>query len=295
MVSELRPPPVSRGCCFSRPDSDDALANQPSASQRNINNPTPPSASAVTSPRGSASQPVAENRPNIPIKPIDPAHRSKLPKTLASPTVGSHRNHVPPLGQSMSGQWTRQRLEKERNDWWDTRTTGSADIWAALRSMVQSLQAGDVREAQVLLDATECTCPNGMLWRGIFDNRGEWYKVPEWIVIEPDGLVEEEDLKEEAGSVGEDDGKEVEVEELGGEVKVLCRLSSTGKDYRIDARKGERVGSLVTKLKAKAGLGPFMTIRVVYGGKIFGENQPLESHPFWNYDAKHVLVAMVFE
>jgi hypothetical protein len=153
----------------------------------------------------------------------------------------------------MSSQWTRQRLEKERNDWWDTRTTGSADIWAALRSMVQSLQAGDLREAQVLLDATECTCPNGMLWRGIFDNRGEWYKVPEWIVIEPDGLVEEEDLKEEAGSVGEDDDKEVEVEELGDEVKVKCRLSS-GKDYRVDIRKGERVGSLVTKLKAKAGV-----------------------------------------
>lgn len=38
-----------------------------------------------------------------------------------------------------------------------------------------------------------------------------------------------------------------------------------------------------------------MTIRVVYGGKIIDENQPLESHPFWNYDAKHVLVAMVFE
>ncbi|KAF2447563.1 hypothetical protein P171DRAFT_518653 [Karstenula rhodostoma CBS 690.94] len=276
------------GCCLSRPDRGDALANQPSASQRNINNPTPPNASAATLPRGgSTSQPVAENRPNIPIKPIDPAHRSKLPKTLASPTVGSHRTHVPPRSQSMSGQWTRQRLEKERNDWWDTRTTGSSEIWAALRSMVQSLQAGDVREAQVLLDATECTCPNGMLWRGIFDNRGEWYKVSEWVVIEPDGLVEEEDLKDEAGSVGEEDDKEVEVEELGEEVKVVCRLSSTGKDYRIDIRKGERVGSLVTKLKAKAGLSPFMTIRVVYGGKIIDEDQPLESHPFWNYDAKH--------
>lgn len=120
--------------------------------------------------------------------------------------------------------------------------------------MVQSLQAGDIREAQVLLDATECTCPNGMLWRGIFDNRGEWYKVPEWIVIEPDGLVEEEDLKDEAGSVGEDDDKEVEVEELGEDVTVKCRLSSTGRDYQVDIRKGERVGGLVTKLKVMAGV-----------------------------------------
>lgn len=126
---------------------------------------------------------------------------------------------------------------------------------------MQSLQAGDIREAQVLLDATECTCPNGMLWRGIFDNRGEWYKVPEWIVIEPDGLVEGDDLQEEDGSLGEDDHKEAEVEELGEEVKVTCRLSSTGKDYRVTIRKGERVGTLVTELKTKAGVSPSTSVR----------------------------------
>ena len=129
---------------------------------------------------------------------------------------------------------------------------GSAEIWAALRSMVKSLQGGNVTEAQVLLDAVECTCPNGMLWRGVFDNRGQWYKIPEWIVIEPAGLVEENDLKDEAGSVGEDEDKDIEIEDLGDEVKVKCRMSNTGEDYIVHMRRGERVSSLVTKLQAKA-------------------------------------------
>ncbi|KAF1968351.1 hypothetical protein BU23DRAFT_264778 [Bimuria novae-zelandiae CBS 107.79] len=283
------------GCCISRPERGDAPAIQQNASQRNINDATPSNASALSSPRASASQPVAENRPNVPLKPIDPAHRSKLPKTLVPPTVGSHRNHGPPRSASMSGPFTRQRLEKERNDWWDTRTTGSPQIWAALRSMVQSLQNGNVGEAQVLLDATECTCPNGMLWRGIFDNRGEWYKVPDWIVIEPEGLVDEEDPKDEVGSVGEDEDKEVELEDLGDEVKVKCRLSTTGKDYVVNIRRGERVASLVTKLKEKAGLPADVAVRLAYGGRFLEKDQPLEHNQNWNYEVKHILVAMVLE
>ena len=41
---------------------------------------------------------------------------------------------------------------------------------------------------------------------------------------------------------------------LGDEVKVRFRLSTTGTDYQIHAYKGEKVGSLVTKLKSKAGV-----------------------------------------
>jgi hypothetical protein len=33
----------------------------------------------------------------------------------------------------------------------------------------------------------------------------------------------------------------------------------------------------------------------MYSGKPFDESQPLEANPHWNYDAKHVVIAMVFE
>lgn len=116
--------------------------------------------------------------------------------------------------------------------------------------MVESLQKGDLGEAQALLDATECTCPNGQLWKGIFDAHGEWYRVPEWIVIEPDGLVEDEDGG--MGIDGANEDKELEVESLGEPVKVKCRLSSNAQDVVVGIRKGERVGRLVNQLKAKA-------------------------------------------
>jgi hypothetical protein len=121
--------------------------------------------------------------------------------------------------------------------------------------MVQSLQGGDVSAAQTLLDAMECTCPNGMIWKGVFDRRGEWYRVPEWIVLEPDGIVEGE--MEVGSSKGKGKEAMVEVEgdaeeELGEMVKVRCRLSSDGRDIVVGIHKGEKVSGLVANLKAKA-------------------------------------------
>ena len=150
-------------------------------------------------------------------------------------------------------------MEKERNDWWDTRTSGQPQIWGAVRLMVEHLQRGEVAEAQALLDATECTCPNGQLWRGVFDASGDWYKMPEWIVIEPEGLVEDEELSAEEDAPGATDGaleeeKNLEVEELGEQVKVRVRLSTDAKDVVILMRKNEKVSALITKLKQKTGV-----------------------------------------
>ena len=58
---------------------------------------------------------------------------------------------------------------------------GQVEVWAAVRLIVQLLQRGEVGEAQGLLDASECTCPNGEIWRGVYDEGGEYYKVPEWV------------------------------------------------------------------------------------------------------------------
>ncbi|KAF1953312.1 hypothetical protein CC80DRAFT_450752 [Byssothecium circinans] len=298
------------GCCVSRQTGDESpyppvsTNHAPDASSRNITASSPPRSASLVSPRGSNAQPITERRPNVPLKPIDPSHRAKLPANLAS---GPQRSNSITHTDNGNGKvlWTRSQLEKERNDWWDTRTTGREEIWRALRLMVESVQAGDLAEAQALLDATECTCPNGMLWKGVFDGRGEWYRIHEWIVVEPENVVDDEgdgkevddDDDEGGGVVGtiprEGKGKEVEV--LGDPVKVRCRLSSTGQDCIVGIHKGERVGGLVTKLKAKAGINPFASVRIVYGGQIIHENQPLESHPYWNYESKHVLIAMVFE
>ncbi|PVI07185.1 hypothetical protein DM02DRAFT_513302, partial [Periconia macrospinosa] len=254
------------------------------ASSRNITSSSPPprSTSLSSNPHASTIPPppvTTQRRPNVPLKPIDPALRAKIPGNLASPTAQYARR----------AGWTRKQLDKERGDWWDTRTTGREEIWAALRLMVESLQMGEVGEAQALLDATECTCPNGMLWKGVFDGRGEWYRVAEWVVIEPEGLIDEDDETDLGHEDDEDIKEDVDA------VKVRCRLSTTGADYEIRIYKGEKMASLITKLKSKAGINPFASVRIVYGGQVIPETKPLESHPYWNYENHHVVIAMVFE
>ncbi|KAF2639802.1 hypothetical protein P280DRAFT_49580 [Massarina eburnea CBS 473.64] len=297
------------GCCASRQAGDDSpyppvsTNHAPDASSRNITASSPPRSASLASPRASHSQPTTEHRPNLPLKPIDPTQRARLPTNLPS---GPHRsNSLTQHDGGGSGQmlWTRSQLEKERNDWWDTRTTGREEIWRALRLMVESLQSGDIAEAQALLDATECTCPNGMLWKGVFDGRGEWYRIQEWIVVEPEAVIEDEDDVKE---VNEEDGEGVVgtarrggkgkgVEVLGDPVKVKCRLSTTGRDYVVSIHKGEKARELVAKLKKKAGINLYDSVRIVYGGQIIPDNEPLDSHPYWNYENRHVLIAMIFE
>jgi hypothetical protein len=139
----------------------------------------------------------------------------KLPDPYSIPTSTSSQN-------PSSTPWTRAKLEKERRDWWDTRDTGSREIWEAYRQMVAHAQRGEMQEAQTLLDATGCTCPTGKLWHGIFDERGVEYAIRdaegmrnyEWLVFEPVELKE----KGAGGCVGgkglgTTDGQEEEQED----------------------------------------------------------------------------------
>lgn len=171
------------------------------------------------------------------------------------------------------------------------------EIWGALRVVVGCLQKGEVGEAQAVLDAMECTCPNGLIWRGVFDRRGEWYRVPEWIVVEPEGLVEN---GEEDSVGGSRKGKEAvhgavdaegerKSEELGELVKVRCRLSTDGRDVVVKIHKGDRVDALIANLKVRAKVCLRDT---AYGyqscllqGKVLtkAKDQPLrlDSHRLW--------------
>jgi len=113
-----------------------------------------------------------------------------------------------------------------------------------------------------LLDVTGCTCPTGLLWRGIYDPTGVQYKVPEWVIVEPEGVAEaeEEEEEEEGGGGGkatsasviveEEEGDGVETPGSGGdEVKVRIRTSHDQKDVSLKIRKRDSVGGIVEKLK----------------------------------------------
>jgi hypothetical protein len=246
------------------------LLNPTDASSRNLNAPSSRHAS-VPSSRGSFldlgrpqaaaqsssnAQPASNDRPNNPLTPIPAYQRSTLPNTLASPTTAKSRHRVRPLTDSANLTWSRSRLDKERKDWWDTRVTGSQEVWSTLRVVVDYLQRGEIETAQGLLDAQECTCPDGQLWKGVYDDTGVIYKIPEWVVIEPSGLVEEDEAAEiptrarnEASNASDHD-QDLGLDDT--EFVVRARISTTAGDVRVQVRRRETIASIREKLKTQA-------------------------------------------
>jgi hypothetical protein len=182
--------------------------------------------------------------------------RAKLPNALASPT-STTRGRVQPLTDSTNLTWTRSRLEKERNDWWDTQVTGSQEVWGAIRLAAQSLQLGKLRDAQQWLETMECTCPTGCLWKGVYDSTGVMYRVPDWLIVEPEGLVAEgadDDVAgESAGAAaGVDGAQEAEDDEDDEPVVVRARISLTGRDVVLKIQRRSTIVSILDKIKKEA-------------------------------------------
>ncbi|KAI4643200.1 uncharacterized protein J4E79_011362 [Alternaria viburni] len=246
------------------------------------------------------SRPDADNRPNTPLKPISPTQRSRLPNTLASPTAKSS-SRVQPLTDSTHSTWTRSRLEKEREDWWDTQVTGSEQIWGAIRLVAQHLQAAQLQEAQTMLDVSDCTCPTGLLWRGVYDATGVQYKVPEWVVVEPEGLAEEDgmDDKDLAGdasaSAVQETVEDTLADDSGSLIRVKVRTSHDQRDHQVVMRMRDSIATIIEKLKKQAKLDPSLVIRLAYGGRIYEPNDVLEANARWNFANNYILTALVFQ
>ncbi|KAF4540370.1 Ubiquitin domain-containing protein [Lasiodiplodia theobromae] len=250
-----------------------------------------------------ASQPATrkDSRPNKPLVAIDRGRRCKGPvldgglSASPSPHVGSHRKGSVSGGPAAGGPaLTRTRLEKERNAFWDTRVTGHAEIWGAVRLATDLVKGGDVASAQGVLDAAGATCPTGEIWRGVFDEWGTEYRVPEWAVVEPVGVVEVGEEEEEGD--GTEDGEQSLAEEKGkgrmGEVvKVRARLSDRGTDVVVEVGMEERVSAVIARIAEAAKLAATSRVRIAYLGKILREHDSLAAQ---GYSEGHVLNALVF-
>lgn len=137
--------------------------------------------------------------------------------------------------------------------------------------MIDHLQKGETQEAQTLLDAAGCTCPDGKAWHAIYDEHGDKYVVQgDWLVFEPNGLVEEDEPQLEAGdqNPSNDDavenspkdkgkGRADDVQEVE-TFKVMFRLSTNNHDCSISMQRGEKVRSLQSKLSAFTGVSHYI-------------------------------------
>jgi hypothetical protein len=201
-----------------------------------------------------------------PNKPLNPPPKSSL---IQPPPFHS----VDPLDSRP--RLTRATLLRERTAFFDTRVAGRGEVWAAVRLACELIETGELDEAQAVIDASGCTCPSGDVWGkkgGIYDELGEKYVVPAWIIGIPAGVVDGGDdgdeIKEEAAagsaaSAKKEKGKgRMVVHEdppVEGDLTVKVRLSHTARDVVVRTSNDEQVGMLLHRVRdeAEVNMKPF--------------------------------------
>lgn len=252
-----------KGCCFSRSAGPNSPypGGAPNASARHIN---PPPLSLPESVQASSQ--------------VLPRRRRRDQGALDEHINKPLRRHV---WTSADRRWTRQQLDNERTEFFDTRVTGRPEIWQTVRAAVDVLQepGGEgcdaLATAQSILSAAEISLPTGDLANGVYDSLGNYYQLPQWVVSDPSNVsvANEVDEMAEISTTGEDDDTAEEetgsdslvdnaerrrhekgkgVVDAHDQITLRARLSETGQDFDISVSKSETVRGVIKKLACEA-------------------------------------------
>ncbi|CAG8030595.1 unnamed protein product [Penicillium olsonii] len=217
------------------------------------------------------------------------------------------------LWTSKRRTWTRAQLDRERDEFFDTRVTGRAEIWAAVSTAIALMRSGDITTAQGIVDAAGITVPTGNLCEGCYDEQGVLYRLPQCIVSDPENMIasheDEEDHADEDyqelsdGKLATDDASGDELisdaerrrDEKGKTsehnlIRVLARLSEGGPDLSLAVNKSQTVGYLARKVHHEAKLDKNKRVRIAYLGHFLNERQPLIEQ---GWQDGHVVNALV--
>jgi len=177
------------------------------------------------------------------------------------------------------------------------------------------LRQGNVTDAQGVMDAANLSCPQGRVAvdkgrhrhrGGVYDERGELYDIPAWVVTDPQDIVEDEEEKDVEGGASDasEDEESAEAiaaqkrreekgkgraEDIGDMLHVRCRLSDRGSDVIVPIGSKQKVGVMVRGIQTQIGN---KRVRLMYLGRVFVENKTLEEQ---GWQKGHVLNALVFE
>jgi Ubiquitin-binding domain len=161
-------------------------------------------------------------------------------------------------------------LLKERRDFFETRVTGREETWAAVKLVCELLEQNNLTDAQAVLDAAGCTCPSGDLWGrkgGVYDEFGEKYVVPSWVIAEPPDVIQDGPEEEEKTSSNEEEEDEEELSREKGKgkatvvedpesqkpaLRVRARLSHNAQDVIVRIKEEDKVRVIIRKIRELA-------------------------------------------
>ncbi|KAL6718000.1 hypothetical protein ACLMJK_004085 [Lecanora helva] len=279
------------GCCHSTP-----RVNEQSSPYSSGNVQGDSSSRAITS----SNPPFLETS--------SPRTSSQLPPQ----DTARSRNRRPPLGEQFNAplrahiwtakkQWTRTELDRERQEFFETRVTGRSEIWATLKAVVGLLAEGDIPTAQSILDAAAITVPTGDLKNGVYDEAGNLYQLPDHIISDPQNLVPDQGIpgKGETSNEVTDDDEELErkreekgkaVLKKGDILKVKARLSDRGgPDVIVTIGKDQPVRMMLQRIREEANVHG--KVKIAYMGKILKDAETLQAQ---GWREGHVVNALVF-
>jgi hypothetical protein len=123
--------------------------------------------------------------------------------------------------------------------------------------------------AQTILSAAEISLPSGNLVNGVYDSLGNYYQIPEWVVCDPDNIVEEDrlDTKGDVSNAGDETAGEDEedlnqnredrgkaVVDVREQIAVRARLSENGRDVVVNISKHDTVKTLGQRIAEESGV-----------------------------------------
>lgn len=175
----------------------------------------------------------------------------------------------------------------------------------------EMIRKDDIAEAQGILDAMNVTCPSGRVASGrgrnrekggLYDERGELYNIPVWILTDPQDLVADEKDRTDGAADDDDDEESAEAaearreekgkgraEDPGEMVRLRARLSDRGTDVFVSVGTREKISVVIRAIQEQAGR---KRIRLMYLGKTLGERSTLEQS---GWQQGHVINALVYE
>jgi len=175
---------------------------------------------------------------------------------------------------------------------------------------------GETSEAQGILDALNVTCPTGRIARergrhkekgGVFDERGQLYDIPAWVVTDPLDIIpdqEKDDEIDEDADAADEDGDDSAVaasgqqkdekgkgraEDPGEMISIRARLSNSGTDVLVNVGTKQKIAVVVRQIQQQIGS---KRVRLMYLGKTLDERLTVEETA-WRQG--HVVNALVFE
>ena len=98
------------------------------------------------------------------------------------------------------GPHTPSSLHARREDFWLTRTTGSAQVWSSLKLACEASLAGDAALVATVLEAVDLRAAVRGDLSCVYEASGRAYEIPAWCWREPANLVSEEAAAREAAA-----------------------------------------------------------------------------------------------